>query len=180
VIRSVYRQVAKTGKMLGGLAILEDGNHHTAQVSAVPSEGLEEREKELLTLVKSWMPRIPVAALDLLIVDQIGKDISGTGMDTKVVNRSIHGESNCFDTAPFIHRVFPRDLSDLSYGNAVGVGMADVISDRLLNKINWDTTYINSLTACTPPGIRLPIHFPTDRDCVERISPTSGRLNLGT
>jgi hypothetical protein len=112
-----------------------------------------------------------------LIVDQIGKNLSGTGMDTKVVNRSIHGEANCFDTAPFIHRVFPRDLSDLSYGNAVGVGMADVISDRLLSKINWDSTYINSLTACTPPGIRMPIHFPTDRECVEKISRTSGRLD---
>jgi hypothetical protein len=177
VIRSVYRQVARSGKFLGGLAILEDGNHATAQLAAVPAEGLEEREKELLKLVKSWMPRIPVAALDLLVVDEIGKNLSGTGMDTKVVNRSIHGEANCFDTAPFIHRVFPRDLSEMSHGNAVGIGMADVVSDRLLNKVNWDTTYINCLTACTPPGIRTPIHFPTDRECFEKISRTTGRLD---
>jgi hypothetical protein len=179
VVRSVYRQVAKSGKMLGGLAILEDGNHAVAKLEAVHADRLEQREEELLELVKSWMARVPVETLDLLIVDQMGKDISGTGMDTKVVNRSIHGGANCFDTAPFIHRVFAREISDRSYGNAVGVGLADVITDRLLAKIDWDATYLNSLTACTPPGIQIPIHFPTDRECATKIGRTAGRLALG-
>jgi hypothetical protein len=179
VVRSVYRQVAQSGKLLGGLAILEDGNHAVAKLEAVHADRLEQREEELLELVKSWMARVPVETLDLLIVDQMGKDISGTGMDTKVVNRSIHGSSNCFDTAPFIHRVFAREMSDLSYGNAVGVGMADVVADRLLAKIDWDATYLNSLTACTPPGIQTPIHFPTDRECATKIGRTAGRLDLG-
>ena len=178
VIRGVYRQVAKSGKLLGGLAILEDANHASAKLVAVRSEELEQREEELLELVKSWMARIPVETLDLLIVDQMGKNISGTGMDTKVVNRSIHGGANCFDTAPFIHRVFARQLSDLSYGNAVGIGLADVVTDRLLATIDWNATYLNSLTACTPPGIRTPLHFPSDRECATKIGRTTGRLDL--
>jgi hypothetical protein len=99
-------------------------------------------------------------------------------MDTKVVNRGVHGQYNPWPDAPMIERVFIRDLSSLSYGNGVGLGMADVISDRLLNKIDWNPTRINSLTASTPAAIRIPVHFPTDRECLERIAPTVGKLDV--
>ena len=177
VVRSVFRQVAQSGKILGGLAILEDANHDTALLAALHIEELERREEELLELVKSWMASIPVESLDLLIVDRIGKDISGTGMDTKVVNRSIEGHSNCFPDVPFIDRIYVRDLSELSYGNAVGVGMADIVSTRLVNRIDWDATYVNSLTACHPAGARRPVHYATDRVCLEKIAPTVGKLD---
>jgi hypothetical protein len=177
VIRTVGRQVLASGKILGGLAILEDANHNTAQVTAVPVEEMERREEELLRLVTSWMGRIPTD-LDVLILDEIGKNISGAGMDTKVVNRGVHGQYNPWPDAPRIERIFIRGLSDLSYGNGVGLGMADVVSDRLLNKIDWNPTRINSLTASTPAAIRTPLHFPTDRECLERIAPTVGKHDL--
>jgi hypothetical protein len=177
VIRSVGRQVLKSGKILGGLAILEDAHHHTAQLTAVPVESMEQREEELLALVKTWMGRIPVRELDILIVDEIGKTISGAGMDTKVINRSVNGAYNPWDTAPPIHRIFVRGLSDKSYGNGVGLGMADVIHDRLLERIDWNPTYINSLTASTPSAVKTPCHFPTDRQCLEKIWPTVGRFS---
>jgi hypothetical protein len=177
VIRSVGRQVLKSGKILGGLAVLEDANHSTAKVSAVPVEAMEQREEELLALVKTWMGRIPVRELDILILDEIGKTISGAGMDTKVVNRSVQGTSNPWDTAPIIHRIFIRDLSANTYGNGVGLGMADVIHDRLLEKIDWNPTYINSLTASTPAAARTPCHFPADRTCLEKIAPTVGKFD---
>jgi hypothetical protein len=177
VIRSIGRQVLASGKILGGLAILEDANHNTAQVTAVPVEQMEQREEELLRLVKSWMGRIPMD-LDVLILDEIGKNISGAGMDTKVVNRGVYGQYNPWPDAPRIERIFIRGLSDLSYGNGVGLGMADVISDRLLEKIDWNPTRINSLTASTPAAIRTPVHFATDRECIERIAPTVGRVDL--
>ena len=75
---------------------------------------------------------------------------------------------------PRIERIFIRDLSPHSYGNALGLGMADVVHDRLLAKIDWDATLVNSLTANTPTAIRTPIHFPTDRECLERISTRGG------
>lgn len=178
VIRSVGRQVLQSGRILGGLAILEDANHNTAKLDAVPVEIMERREEENLALVKSWMARIPTD-LDVLILDEIGKNISGAGMDTKVANRGVNGEYNPWDTAPKFSRIFVRDLSELTYNSAVGLGMADVITDRLVNRINWEPTIINSLTANTPAAIRTPIHFATDRECLERIAPTVGRLDLG-
>lgn len=176
VIRTIGRQVLASGKIVGGLAILEDANHTTAQVTAVPVEQMEQREEELLRLAKSWMGRIP-SDLDVLILDEIGKNISGAGMDTKVVNRSVHGEYNPWP-GPRFQRIFVRGLSDLSYGNGVGLGMADVVSDRLLEKIDWNPTRINSLTASTPAAIRTPVHFRSDRECLERIAPTVGKQNL--
>jgi len=177
VIRSIGRQVLKSGKILGGLAILEDANHNTGKVDAVPVEVMERREEENLELVKSWMARIPMD-LDILILDEIGKNISGAGMDTKVVNRGVNGEYNPWNTAPRIERIFIRDLSELTYNSGVGLGMADVVADRLVNRINWEPTWINSLTANTPASIRTPIHFPTDEECIERIAPTVGKLDL--
>jgi hypothetical protein len=177
VIRSVARQVLQSGKILGGLAILEDANHNTAKLAAVRAEDMERTEEELLALVKTWMGRIPFS-LDVLILDEIGKDISGAGMDTKVVNRSVYGESNPWPTEPRFERIFVRDLSAHTYGNGVGLGMADVIHDRLLEKIDWNATTINSLTASTPTAIRTPVHFSTDRECLERIAPTVGKEDL--
>ena len=177
VIRSVGRQVLKSGKILGGLAILEDANHNTAKLDAVPVEVMEQREEENLALVKTWMARIPMD-LDILILDEIGKNISGAGMDTKVVNRGVNGEYNPWDTAPKFNRIFLRDLSDLTYNSAVGLGMADVVTDRLVNRTNWEPTYINSLTANTPAAVRTPIHFAADRECIERIAPTVGKIDL--
>jgi hypothetical protein len=177
VIRSIGRQVLHSGKILGGLAILEDANHNTAQLAAVPVEGMERREEELLALVKSWMGRIPTD-LDILILDEIGKNISGAGMDTKVVNRSVHGAYNPWAGAPRIERIFVRDLSDLTYNNGAGVGMADVVTDRLVDRIDWKPTHINSLTASTPAAIRTPIHFTSDRECLERIATTVGKSDM--
>jgi len=177
IIRTVGRQVLTSGKILGGLAILEDAHHHTALLAAIPSSEMETREEELLTLVKTWMARLPMP-LDILIVNEIGKNISGSGMDTKVVNRHVYGGSNTWDTAPRIERVFLRDMSDNTYGNAVGIGMADVIHDRMLAKVDWDATRINVLTACSPPAAKIPLHFASDRECLERIAPTTGRVDL--
>jgi hypothetical protein len=173
VIRSIGRQVLRSGKILGGLAILEDAYHNTAQLTGVPVESMEQREEELLAQTKSWMAKIPVDA-HILILDQIGKPISGAGLDTKVANRSVSGEYNPWPDTPKFDRLFLRDLHPNSYGNAVGLGMADVIHDRLLEKVDWEPTRINSLTSSTPPAIRIPVHFPTDRECLEKMATTVG------
>ncbi len=178
VIRNVGRQVLSSGKILGGLAILEDANHNTGQLTAVGVENMEQKEEGLLALVKSWMGHVPVPELDILILDEIGKNISGAGMDTKVANRSVNGVYNPWPNTPQFERIFIRDLSSLSYGNAVGFGMADVIHDRLLEKIDWNPTRINSLTASSPAAIKIPLHFSTDRECLERMMPTVGKLDI--
>jgi hypothetical protein len=177
VITTVGRQVLKSGKILGGLAILEDANHNTGKIDAVPVEAMEQRERENLALVKSWMAKIPMD-LDILILDEIGKNISGAGMDTKVVNRGVNGEYNPWPNTHRFERIFIRDLSELTYNSAVGLGMADVVTSRLVERIDWTPTIINSLTASTPAAIRTPVHFATDRECLERFAPTVGKLDL--
>jgi hypothetical protein len=177
VIRSVGRQVLRSGKVIGGLAILEDAYHNTAQLTAVPVEDMEQREEELLAQVKSWMGKIPFDA-HILMLDQIGKPISGSGLDTKVANRGVYGETNSWPDTPKFDRLYLRDLHPDSYGNAVGLGMADVIHDRLLNKVDWEPTTINSVTSSSLAAIRTPRHFATDRKCLEIMSTTVGVFDL--
>jgi hypothetical protein len=177
VIRSVGKQVLGSGKILGGLAILEDAYHNTAKLTAVPVDRMLDMEEELQALVKTWAPALPFD-LDVLVINEIGKQISGAGMDTKVVNRGTQGEYNPWPNTPRIERIFLRDLSSVSYGNGVGLGLADVVHDRLVAKLDRRPTWINALTASTPSAAKLPIHFATDRECLERISMTVGKHDM--
>ena len=177
VIRSVAVHLLASGKILGGLAMLEDAHHNTAQITALAATGLIEREAELLRLAKSWMARIPVPALDILIVDEIGKNISGTGMDFKVVNRGAHGQYNPWPDTPQVQRIFIRGLSGLSYGNAVGIGLADVIHDRVLKKVDVNAGRINAMTSGSLAAVRTPLHFPSDRECIELLMDTVGKFD---
>jgi hypothetical protein len=182
MIRSVGAKVFSSGKVLGGLAIQEGAHHETAGLTAVSSgQGLESmvaHEERLLAEVKSWMAKLPAPEMDILIVDEIGKNISGAGMDTKIINRSVNGHYNPFPDTPIVRRIYARALSDLTYHSGVGLGMADVVSDRLVNDIDWKPTYINSLTASTPACIRTPIHYASDRDALRAIAPTVGKIDL--
>jgi hypothetical protein len=107
----------------------------------------------------------------------MGKDISGTGMDTKVINRSVFAAYNPWAGLPAIRRVFVRDLSERTYNNAIGLGVADVTTDRLVNRIDWHATAVNALTSTSLASSRTPLHFPTDRECLERLAATVGRFD---
>lgn len=176
-IRSVARRILASGKVLGGLGVLEDAFHQTARIAALPAESLIADEEELLKTVKSWMGRIPVKAVDVLIVDEIGKNISGTGMDLKIVNRGVAGQINPWPDAPRIERIFVRDLAPLSYGNAVGIGAADVLHDRVVEKIDVEAGRINALTSGSLGLVKIPLHFASDRECFDLAAETVGRFN---
>ena len=177
VIRSVGRLVLKSGKIVGGLAILEDAYHHTAKLDAVTANTMEQREEANLVVARSWMATIP-ADLDVLVIDEIGKHISGGGMDWKVVNRGPEAERNPYSSVHRFERIFIRDLSPLTYGNAIGLGLAEIVTDRLVNKTDWDPTRINGLTSLDLASIRTPIHLPTDRECLECIMQTVGKFEM--
>src|SRR3954465_10430597 len=176
VIRTAGRHVLQTGKKIGGLAIIEDAYHHTARVDAVPARSMEQRDEEHLALAKSWMPKLP-CDVDVLIVDQMGKNISGTGMDAKVVNRGPASEYNPWAGLPLVQRIFVRDLDPQSHGNAMGIGMADVTTDRLGRAIDWESTGVNALSSGIPSRIRVPVHFAGDRECLEWVAATAGKTN---
>jgi len=182
MIRSVGASVFSTGKVLGGLAIQEGAFHETGGLTVVSTaQGLAAmvaQEEALLREVKTWMATLPAPEIDILIVDEIGKNISGAGMDTKVINRGVQGQYNPWPSTPLVHRIYARGLSALTYHSAVGLGLADVVHDRLVNDVDWKPTYINSLTASTPAAIRTPIHYPSDREALEAIAPTVGKQDL--
>ena len=162
--RSVSGRVLASGKILFGVAVVENELHQIAAVRAARPEGIVEQEESTLQLARTLVPRIPVPAFHLLVVDEMGKNISGTGMDTKVIGRGVElppGE------APAISMIYVRSLTPASGGNAVGMGSADVIHDRLYQAIDFEKTYLNALTALSPVGGRLPIHLPSDRAALD-------------
>ena len=178
VIRTAGRRAIQSGKLVGGLAILEDAYHDTARIDVVPADRMEQSDERNLAVVKSWMPKLP-CDVDVLIVDEMGKNVSGPGMDAKVVNRGPNSEYNPWPGLPAVGRIFVRDLTRETYGNAVGIGMADVTTDRLTDRIDWRPTRINALSSGLPSRIRVPVHFASDRECLEWVSSTAGNLETG-
>ncbi len=174
VVQSVARHVLKTGKILGGLGVVEDAHHQIGRIAAERAPGIEALEMELLQLARSWMARLPCDA-DLLIVDEVGKQFSGTGMDSKIVNRHPYGDVNSWPWAPKILKIYLRGLSPKSYGNAIGIGMADMISERLYSQIDWPTTLVNAQAASNLTVIRAPYRAANDREALALLSGMVGR-----
>src|SRR5205823_5103023 len=117
-------------------AIVEDQFHETAALAVVPPEEFERREGELFREAKRLMPKLPFDDIDLLIVDRLGKNISGTGMDPNITGRWVHGYTSTLGKAgqagPIVRRLFVRDLTPETHGNAIGVGLADFTTTRLV------------------------------------------------
>jgi hypothetical protein len=198
VIRDMARVALSKTPVLCGLAILEDQRHQTAALEVIPAREIESREGPLLERARELMPRLPFEEIDLLIVDRIGKNISGAGLDPNIIGRGVDGYLSSLArqgrSAPFIRRIFVRELTPETHGNAIGIGMADITTARLVKSIDLPITYTNALTALTPQGAKIPIYFETDRECIERAltslaieDPTAARvvrisdtLNLGT
>jgi hypothetical protein len=179
VVRSVGRVMRRKAPIAFGLGLVENAYDETALVDAVRPDDFERREAELLVLARRWLARLPFAEADLLIVDEIGKDISGSGMDTNVVGRK---RSLRFGAAartaaadapagdfrlPEMRHIFVRGLSAHTHGNATGLGLADFTTTRLVRAMNYRATCINCLTAGYPDGANIPVHFDTDREVID-------------
>lgn len=173
VIRAVSQVVINSGRVAFGVGIVENAYDETADLAVIPAEQIEETESKLLVSAKSLMGKLPFDELDLLIVDFMGKDISGTGMDPNIIGRMMQ-DFEPEPEKPNILRIFVRDLTDKSYGNFVGLGFADFTTTRLVNKIDREVTYINSLTGLGPQKSRVPIYFDTDKEAIENALQTVG------
>jgi hypothetical protein len=159
--------------ILFGLGTLENVRHQTAKIEAMLPETLEETEARLLTEAWALLGRIPFDFLHLLIVDEMGKEISGTGMDPNVLGR-LYFFPNEEPKSPRYIRILIRDLTEKTAGNAVGMGLADFSTRRLANKINFQYTYTNALTGLSPMRSKMPIIFETDREAIEGALKTIG------
>jgi len=159
--------------ILFGVAALENVRHQTARVKALLPEVLEQTEAELLKEAWTLLGRIPFEFLHLLIVDELGKEISGTGMDPNVIGR-MYFSPNQEPKSPRYIRILVRDLTEKTAGNAVGMGLADFSTRRLANKINFHYTYTNALTGLSPMRSKTPIIFETDKDAIQGALKTIG------
>jgi len=174
IIRGVAQQVIDKCGVLFGLAIVENQYDQTAMLDAVPPEKFAEREKELLVLAKKWMPRLPFDRVDLLVIDAMGKNISGSGMDTNVIGRKFNDHAAAEKEFPKVTRVLVRGLTPETHGNAAGIGMAEYCHKRIVDGMNVEATVINCMTGNAPSGAAIPVHFATDRECLEQALRTVG------
>ncbi len=165
IIVDAGREVIKKAPILCGLGIVENGYDQTAKIVAMEPKEIETREKELQELSKQMLPRLPFNEIDLLVVDEMGKDISGTGIDPNITgrNRDLLGVWPHPVTAK---RLFVRDLTANSNGNATGIGLADLTTQRLVDKINYQATYMNCITGISVEKAAVPMHFETDQQAI--------------
>jgi hypothetical protein len=174
VLRAVGRLVLERAPIIGGLGIVENQLHQTTRISALHPQNLEAGEAELFREAKRLMPKLPVEDIDLLIIDRIGKNISGAGMDPNITGRWVHGYSSMLSGGhadqpsggPHVRRLFVRELTPETHGNGVGIGLADVTTSRLVKALDTKKTYINALTSLTPNCAKIPIYFETDREAI--------------
>ena len=159
--------------VLFGVGMIENVRHQTAKIEATLPEVLEVTETRLLQEAWALFARIPFEFLHLLIVDEMGKEISGTGMDPNVLGR-LYFAPNEEPKSPRYIRILVRDLTEKTAGNAVGMGLADFATRRLANKVNFQYTYTNALTGLSPMRSKLPIIFETDQDAIEGALKTIG------
>ena len=172
-IITVSSLMLDSGRVVFGLGLVENAHEHTAKVAAMRPNELIRRERELLVEAKSLMGRLPFDTLDLLVIDWMGKNISGTGMDTNIIGRMMQN----FEPEPekpAILRIYVRDITEESNGNATGIGLADFTTTRLVEKVDRYATYMNGITGLGPQKSKIPFYYDTDREAIEVALSTIG------
>lgn len=166
--------IGKKLPILFGLGVIENARDETADIIAMNYTQMKEKEPQLLIRARELMPKLPADYLDVLVVEKMGKNISGTGIDTNIIGRM--GIRNQIDPElPQISRIVVLDLTEESHGNALGVGLADIIPQRLRNKIDLKKTYANVVTTSFLERGFIPLVMPTDEEAISVALKTPGR-----
>ncbi len=176
IVRSVAKEVLAQCRIVAGLAIVENAYDQTAKLAAILPERFEEEEKELLVLAKQLMPRLPFDTADILTIDEIGKNISGSGMDTNVVGRKYLDHRAADDEYPKVKRIILRGLTEETHGNATGLGLAEFCLSRLVRQMNVQATRVNCLTGGHPTGAMQPLDYETDQETLDVALSTIGLI----
>ena len=164
IVRLVGKVVREEMPIRFGVATLENPYDETALIQAIHADDFEEKEKILQAQSKEWLPSLPFDDVDLLIIDEMGKDISGAGMDTNVIGRKRNDRRAMDDETPRVLRIFVRDLTEATHGNATGVGLAEFTTKRLVDKIDFHAMYTNVITGQHVSAGAVPLHYETDRE----------------
>lgn len=177
MIPAAARYILKSCNILFGIGIVENAYDKTALIKAIKPCDIEREEINMFKISKSYMTHFPIDELDLLIIDKMGKDISGVGMDPNIIGRiRIPGESE--PSNPKIKNIVVTDLTEASHGNALGMGLADFITERLHSKIDFKATYENAITSTFLERGKMPIIAINDRAAIEYALRTCGPINI--
>ncbi|MFC6865123.1 DUF362 domain-containing protein [Halomicroarcula sp. GCM10025817] len=179
MIPEITEQLLEALPVVGGVAIVEDQHDDTAIIEGVRPSGFLDREAELLETAYDIMPTIPFDELDVVVVDRVGKDVSGQGMDTNVIGRRPFAINEPAPDRPDIKRIFARGLTETTHGNAMGIGSADFVHEAVLDELEAEKTLINAITASTVRGVRLPPVVETDRAGLTASLSTGGVVPAG-
>ena len=174
IVRSVAGEVLQKSHVVAGLAIVENAYDETARIEAVEPLQFETREPQLLALAREWMARLPFDAVDMLVIDRIGKNISGVGFDPNVVGRKFNDHQAVEGETPKVKRICLRSLTPESHGNAVGLGMAEFCRTQLLRDMDPRITRLNSLTSGHVAAGMTPLDYETDREMLQAALGTVG------
>jgi hypothetical protein len=178
LITSTAKQIFSTGKILGGIALVENAYDDTMLVNVLKADEFFKQEPVLLDIARQNMPAFPVNDIDLLIIDQMGKDISGVGIDTNIIGRlKISGQAE--PEKPNIKAILVLDLTDRSHGNAIGIGLSDVITKKLYDKIDFSATYSNAVTSSFLERAKIPLVANNDKEAFEIALRSCGYLKMG-
>jgi hypothetical protein len=176
VLPAVGRFLVKNTRFALGLAIVENAEDRPAEIAALEPETIFETEPVLLERARGLMGRLPFDQIDVLVVGELGKNYSGAGMDPNVIGRLLIETQPDFER-PLITRLVVLDVSDESHGNIVGVGFADLTTERLVSKLDPESFRINVITSCCLERARIPITLPTDREVIETALATCWRID---
>lgn len=174
-IPSAAKIALEKAPILMGMAILENSKDETYKIKALLPEYIEKEEKELFKEAKNLVPKIPTDKLDILIVEEMGKMFSGTGMDTKVIGRMmVFGEEE--PESPSINKVVVLNLSEASHGNALGIGLADITTKKLVDSIDYEEMYANLLATTFLERGKIPVTMANDEKAIESAFKTIGSI----
>ena len=183
IIEDVTPRVLASCNVLAGLAIVENALDETSHIAGVAPADFLAREPQLLALATRSMAKLPFDHCDVLIIDEIGKNISGTGFDTNVVGRKLRYHGAGENEFPQVRRIVLRGLTTQSHGNAVGLGLAEFCHSRIVKSMDQRATFLNGITSGNVAAAMIPVHFDTDQELIEAalatigmVSPTDARL----
>lgn len=171
-------RVLSTGKILAGIGLVENAFHQTLHIEVLKADAIPREEPRLLALAKRHMPSLPFPSMDVLIVDRMGKDISGVGIDPNITGRiGVAGQHDA--AAPRVGAMMVSDLTSGTHGNAIGVGLADVITQRLFDKIDYASTYANVITSSFLERGKIPVVARNDKEAFAMALRSCGHVAEG-
>lgn len=173
VIQERAELIIEESPVIGGIGLIENAADRATHIEGIPETAILDRETELLDIAREELAMLPVSELDLLVLDEIGKEVSGTGMDTNVVGRMLfHGEGE--PETPEITRIYARSITPASHGNGLGLGLADFVHRDVVEELALDDMYVNIVTSGEPTRARVPFTVPDDLTALMLACSTTG------